>query len=147
LTPQNQAWVLQLPPVRKETGFWLTHASPLWPDHLTTLADLQTKRRGLQMSGLFPYLHFESPMLWDIWGKLTEARVSWLFHGHTHRQITWRFTADNHIQKLTHSPLALRPGETLVVGVGSVGRPEDGPGAAYVIFDDTHQEIEMVRVV
>jgi predicted phosphodiesterase len=146
LSPPNQTWVLQLPPVRKEAGFWLTHATPLWPDHLTTLADLHAKRRGLSMASLFPYLHFESPVLWDIWGHLTQAGVTWLFHGHTHRQIIWRFTADNYAQKLTRSTLTRRPGDTLVVGVGSVGRSEDGPEAAYAIFDDQLQEVKLVRV-
>jgi diadenosine tetraphosphatase ApaH/serine/threonine PP2A family protein phosphatase len=71
--------------------------------------------------------------------------VPLLFHGHTHRQIAWRFTADNHLQKLSHSRITLRPGDTLIVGVGSVGRPEDGPGAAYAIYDDTLKQVELVR--
>jgi predicted phosphodiesterase len=146
LSPPNQAWVLQLPPVHKEAGFWLTHATPLWPNHLAVLADLQAKRRGLHVAGLFPYLHFESPALWDVIGSLTGAGVAWLFHGHTHRQIAWRFTADNHLQKLTRSGITRRPGDTLIVGVGSVGRPEDGPGSAYVIFDDVRQQVEMIKV-
>ena len=146
LSPKNQQWALGLPPVRKETGFWLTHATPLWPDHLTHLADLKANRPSGPMSQLFPYLHFECPPLWDIIGALTEAGVPLLFHGHTHRQMVWRFTADNHLQKLSHTLITLRPGDTLIVGVGSVGRPEDGPGAAYAVYDNALRQVEMMRV-
>jgi predicted phosphodiesterase len=145
LSPENQRWVLSLPPVRQEKGFWLTHATPLWPAPLLTLADLQQQRRNLHMASLFPYLHFESPVLWEIVGSLVEAGIPVMFHGHTHRQITWRFTADNYLQKLTHRSINLRPGDTLIIGVGSVGRPEDGPGAAYAIYDDELQQVKLMR--
>lgn len=147
LSPENQQWTLGLPPVRKYENFWLTHATPLWPQKLATLADLHRRRREVSMPQLFPYLHFESETLWQILGSMAEANMPLLFHGHTHRQIAWRFTAENHLQKLTHHPINLRSGDTLVVGVGSVGRPEDGPGAAYVIYDDSAGRIEFMRVV
>ena len=146
LSPENQRWALCLPPVRKEAQFWLTHATPLWPAKLATLADLNANRYSWPLSQLFPYLHFESPALWEIIGSLAQTGVSLMFHGHTHRQMAWRFTVDNHLQQLTHRAILLRPGDTLVVGVGSVGRPEDGPGAAYVIYDDELRQVELVRV-
>lgn len=146
LSPDNQGWVLALPPVHQESQFWLTHATPLWPKKLATLADLQAHRRGLAMSSLFPYLHFESSVLWEIISSLIQAGVALMFHGHTHRQIAWRLTSDNHLQKLTHPLITLRPGDTLVVGVGSVGRPEDGPRPAYLIYDDQLGQVELVRV-
>jgi len=146
LSPENQEWVLQLPPLRKKAGFWLTHAAPLWPAGLATLADLQANRQAVSMAALFPYLHFESEALWRTMAALTEAGVPLLFHGHTHRQMAWRLTADNYLQKLTHHPIALRPGDTLVVGVGSVGRPVDGPKPAYVIYDEEAGQIEMIRI-
>lgn len=147
LSSDNQQWTLGLPPVRKLKQFWLTHATPLWPKKLATLADLHQHRREVSMPQLFPYLHFESEPLWQIIGSMAEAHVSLLFHGHTHRQIAWRFTAEHHLQKLTHQPIILRSGDTLVVGVGSVGRPEDGPGAAYVIYDDSARRVEFMRVM
>lgn len=146
LSPENQQWTLGLPPVRTYENFWLTHATPLWPQKLATLADLHHRRREVSMPQLFPYLHFESETLWQIFESMAEANMPLLFHGHTHRQIAWRFTAENHLQKLTHHPISLRSGDTLVVGVGSVGRPEDGPGAAYVIYDDSAGRIEFMRV-
>ena len=146
LSPDNQKWALELPPVRKEPHFWLTHATPLWPDDVSSLAELNIKRHNLPMSRLFPYLHFESPILWEIIAALTQANIPLMFHGHTHRQLVWRFTVDHHLQKLTHRTIALRAGDTLIVGVGSAGRPEDGPGAAYTIYDDQAAQIELIRV-
>jgi predicted phosphodiesterase len=145
LSLENQRWALRLPPVRKEPQFWLTHATPLWPANLATLADLNANRYSWPMSQLFPYLHFESPALWKIIGGLAQAGVSLMFHGHTHRQMAWRFTADKQLQKLNHRIISLRPGDTLMVGVGSVGRPKDGPGAAYVIYDDELRQVELLR--
>lgn len=147
LSPENQQWALGLPPVRQYKNFWLSHATPFWPSNLASLADLHRRRREVSLPQLFPYLHFESETLWQIIGGLAEANMPVLFHGHTHRQIAWRFTADNHLQKLTHHPIILRSGDTLVVGVGSVGRPEDGPGAAYVIYDDAAGRVEFMRVM
>lgn len=146
LSAENQAWALNLPPIRREEQFWLTHAAPLWPAHIITLADLHADRRAAPMPRLFPYLHHESQAMWDTLALLAEANVAVLFHGHTHRQLGWRFTADNRLQKLLHGPLTLRGGETWLVGVGSVGRPVDGPKAAYAIFDTEAGQIDLVRV-
>ncbi len=146
LSAENRAWALALPPLRKREGFWLTHAAPLWPPNLGTLADLRDQRHKVSMARLFPYLHFESEAVWDSIAALQAAAVPLLFHGHTHRQLIWRFTADNHLQQLSHAAIALRPGDTLIVGVGSVGRPEDRPSPAYVIYDAEARRLEMVRL-
>jgi predicted phosphodiesterase len=146
LSNENRRWALELPPVRREPHFWLTHASPLWPQNLATLADLNANRHQVSLSKLFPYLHYESEALWQAIAALVEAGVRLMFHGHTHRQLGWRFTADNRLQKITRRTVALQPGDTIIVGVGSVGRPLDGPGAAYVIYDDQARQVELLRV-
>jgi predicted phosphodiesterase len=146
LSPENQQWALGLPPLRKEKSFWLTHAAPFWPEQFKTLADLLAQPHVIPMFQLFPYLHFESEPLWQTFALLSEAKIPLLFHGHTHRQIVWRFTPENHLQKLPQRIIVLRPDDTLVVGVGSVGRPEDGPQASYVIYDDEARQIQMMRV-
>ncbi|MDX1521861.1 MAG: metallophosphoesterase family protein [Anaerolineae bacterium] len=146
LSADNQTWALQLPPLIKNETMWLTHAAPFWPKHFDTLAAWNSDRYAISPTQLFPYLHFESDALWQTIAALKEAKVSLLFHGHTHRQITWRFTADNHLQKLVRQTVTLRSDDTLVVGVGSVGRPEDGPGACYAIFDEGQGQIELFRI-
>ncbi len=146
LLPQNQQWTLNLPPIIKQPSFWLTHAAPFWIDSIQTLQDYLADRHFKPMSHLFPYLHFESEPLWDAIGVLSEATIPVLFHGHTHRQMIWQFTADNQLKSSFSRRFSVVEGDTLIVGVGSVGHPEDGPGAAYVVYDDEAQQIEMVRV-
>jgi len=146
LSTNNQQWALQLPPIHRETGFWLTHAALLWPDNLATLADLQTNRHQAPMARLFPYLHHESEALWETIATLTKASVPLMFHGHTHHQMAWRFSANNELRQTDQRNFCLKPDETLIVGVGSVGRPLDGPRPSYVIYDDQTKQVEMVRV-
>lgn len=146
LSPENQEWVMALPPLCRQPGFWLTHAAPLWPAKFTSLSALLADRHAAPMAALFPYLHHESEALWQTIAVLTAANIPLMFHGHTHRQLAWRFSAGNQLQKVQHRLITLQPGETWLVGVGSVGRPLDGPGPAYVIYDDAARQVEMVRV-
>jgi diadenosine tetraphosphatase ApaH/serine/threonine PP2A family protein phosphatase len=64
-----------------------------------------------------------------------------MFHGHTHRQLAWRLTRSNKLQRVREPRINLMPGEIYVIGIGSVGRPADGPGAAYAIFDDENTRL------
>jgi predicted phosphodiesterase len=147
LSAKNQKWALKLPPMRKEDKFWLAHAAPFWPPHLTRLADLHANPHALPQGRLFPYLHNESPILWEAIAALTEAGAPLLFHGHTHRQVLWCFTGDNYLHRLTKCIFKIEPGQILIAGVGSVGNAQDGLGACYAIYDSEAQVIEMVRVV
>jgi|GEM_PF-506862 len=146
LSPENQKWVLNLPSNLKMKQFWLTHAALTWPPKLATLADLNEDPYFIPRSKLFPYLHVESDILWETIATLSEANIPLMFHGHTHRQVAWRFTGDNQLQRLVQENVQLYDGETLIVGVGSVGRPVDGPDPAYAIYDEASGVIEMIRV-
>lgn len=146
LSPKNRGWVLSLPPQRKMERFWLTHAAPFWPEPLTSLNDVISHRHDLSFSRLFSYLHQESEELWDSIALLTAAGIPLMFHGHTHRQLIWRFTNDNQLQNSTQPKIKIKTSDTLIIGVGSVGQPLDGP-SSYVIYDDEVQEVELVRVM
>ena len=146
LSPENQKWALNLPAILKSNQFWLTHAAPNWPPKLTTLADLNENPHLIPRSKLFPYLHIESEALWETISTLTEANIPLMFHGHTHRQMAWQFTKDNHLQQLSQQIIHLNSDDILIVGVGSVGHPLDRPGAAYVIYDEEAGLIELIRV-
>lgn len=145
LSLQNRSWVLALPPQQKTEQFWLTHAAPLWPKPLATLNDVINNRHTISYGRLFPYLHQESDLLWESIATLTAANIPLMFHGHTHRQIIWRFTADNQLQKSIQPSITVKEGETLIIGVGSVGQPLDG-SSSYVIYDDETGVVEMMRV-
>ncbi len=146
LSPENRQWVLNLPPVIRDERFWLTHAAPFWPPPIKTLADLHSNAHIRVKGNLFPYLHYEENSLWECIALLTEAKVPLMFHGHTHRQLVWQFTNDNRLLRLHKPTVELAAGTTLIVGVGSVGRPMDRPGAAYVIFDAGTNLIELARL-
>lgn len=146
LEPQNQQWMLSLPPMILEEGFWLTHAGPFWPYKIKSLDDYVNNGMGRVKGNLFPYLHYEEDSLWNAIATLTEANVPIMFHGHTHRQLIWRFTRSNKLQRSYRPVLQLERDEIYLVGVGSVGHPHDGPGACYAIFDSTAQTVEQVRL-
>ena len=146
LSAGNCEWAMRLPPMRKLDGFWLTHAGPFWPPKIKTLADLESDRPVWTRGNLFPYLHFEKDSLWKTIALLTEMQVPLMFHGHTHRQLGWRFTRSNKLQRLSGPDIELLPGETYVIGVGSVGRPQDGPGVCYALFDSDARVVSLLRL-
>jgi hypothetical protein len=58
-----------------------------------------------------------------------------------------RFIGDNHLEHVLPSTLILQPGDILIAAeVGRLGHPNDGPGAAGVIYDDESGSIEMMRI-
>jgi predicted phosphodiesterase len=146
LSPKNQGWILARPPIIRKDGFWLTHAGPFWPNRINSLEDLNNSSHISVKGSLFPYLHFEGDSLWETIALLIDTKIPLMFHGHSHRQLAWRFTRTNKLQRLHPQDFVLVPGETYVVGVGSVGRPLDGPGASYVIYDAAATRVEMLRL-
>jgi len=145
LSPANQRWTLSLPPVRKYTNFWISHAAPGWPEKVTSLESFNRYRHRIGLPTVFPYYLAEGDDLWRAFSELLAAEVPILFHGHTHRQQVWCFTAENEAKKRAATNFALIPGETYITGVGSVGQPKDIPKPAYVIFDSQIMSVEFIR--
>jgi predicted phosphodiesterase len=146
LSEQNSSWVLGLPPMLRHDGFWVTHAGPFWPPQVKTLSDLLADRPTRNSGKLFPYLHYEEDRLWETIAMLADTGVPVIFHGHTHRQLTWRLSRSNKLQRVRQPTIEIRPEEIYVVGIGSVGQPADEPGAAYAIFDDTTLTVELIKL-
>ena len=69
-----------------------------------------------------------------------------LFHGHTHEQSVWRWGPAGELRQEGAAVLAMEPGHCYVVGVGSVGLPEDGGWAAYLVYDAGAGWMEQVRL-
>ena len=77
---------------------------------------------------------------------LESKRVPLLFHGHTHTQTVWQCTPSGRLRPLPFGTLSVARGNHYIVGVGSVGLPQDGGWAAYVLYDSGTATIEHVRL-
>lgn len=154
LATAYRAWVRSWPPLLAEDRFVAVHAVPWWPEGLEDVVDFGAwlKRTGQPWRALFPYLGEDgtSPggenLLWRALTELEAAEKAILFHGHTHRQRLWRWDSSGRMREVQTKRLEVRPGEHSVVGVGSVGLPEDGGWAAYALYDAGLGQIDLVRL-
>ena len=93
-------------------------------------------QKGIKWRVLFPYLDREKDALWQAIAKLENADRRILFHGHTHIQMAQRVGPTGRMTRLRQPRFTLDRQARFVVGVGSVGRPEDDPSPKYVLYDD-----------
>jgi hypothetical protein len=95
----------------------------------------------------------------DIWPALAELETAGkaiLFHGHTHEQTVWRWKRAGRLQQVPGTTVPVEPDHDYIVGVGSVGLPEDRKGpyagrgptrrpwAAYTLYDTEAHRIELI---
>jgi predicted phosphodiesterase len=147
LAAEHQAWVRDWPPLLEEDGFLAVHAAPWWPEGLHTVEDFGDwlKRTGLPWRVLFPYLR-DTDHVWRAFAELETGGKAILFHGHTHLQTIWYWKPAGRLQQVTAEAVGVKPEGSYVVGVGSVGQPEDGSWAAYALYDADAGHIELMRV-
>jgi len=149
LRPAYRAWVQSWPPLLSEDSFLAVHAVPWWPDDLTTIEDfgawLDRDRRSWR--DLFPYLNEDENYLWQALAELEERDQTLLFHGHTHQQSVWQWDPAGRLRRLRGTEVQVKAGHRYVVGVGSVGLPEDIGRAAYALYDSATRRIELVRLL
>ncbi len=93
-------------------------------------------QKSVKWRVLFPYLDRDEDALWQAVAELEEADRRVLFHGHTHIQMVHRVGPTGRLTRLCQPEFALDRRAHFVVGVGSVGRPEDSPTPKYVLYDD-----------
>lgn len=151
------AWRTLPPRWREEVRQWpfsfhegeavFAHASPVWPREVVTLDDAM---RYVEAHGswfaLFPALHQDEDARWDVYAYLQEHGARVLFHGHTHVQKAWAFTLENRERALSGPEISLEEGHLYIIGVGSVGRPMDGPGVCYALWDREGQCVRYRRL-
>jgi len=101
---------------------------------------------GRSWLDLFPYLTDDEDYMWQALAELEDAERAILFHGHTHQQAVWQWGPTGRLRRLRGTTVQVKADHHYVVGVGSVGLPEDGGRAAYVIYDNTTGRIELVRL-
>ncbi len=147
LPPRWQERVKQWPFVIQEGEVVYAHASPVWPENIKTLeeAHAYVQEKGSWFA-LFPALDKDDDARWEVYAWLQEHRARVLFHGHTHVQKVWVFTPDNRERALTGSTLTLEPEHLYIVGVGSVGRPFDGPGICYALWESEAGRVVLRRI-
>ena len=148
LGPEHRSWVRAWRPLLAQDGFLAVHAVPWWPEGLTTIEDFGAWIDGPDRSwlDLFPYLTDDEGYLWQALAELESAGRAILFHGHTHLQAVWQWGPTGRLRRLPGRQVQVKAGHHYVVGVGSVGIPEDGGWAAYTIYDSTAGRIELVRL-
>ena len=148
LGPEHQAWVRGWAPLLAKDGFWAVHAVPWWPEGLETIEDFGAwlSIPGRSWLDLFPYLTDDEDYLWQALAELEVAERTILFHGHTHLQAVWRWSPAGYLRRLRGREIEVKAGYHYVVGVGSVGLPEDDGSAAYALYDSAAGQIELVRL-
>lgn len=145
---EHQAWVRSWGPLLTEDGFLAVHAAPWWPQGLETVDDFGTwlDTAGRSWHDLFPYLTDDEDYLWQALAELEAAGKAILFHGHTHQQAVWQWGPTGRLRRLRGTEVQVKAGYRYVVGVGSVGLPEDAGWATYTRYDSTSGRIELVRL-
>lgn len=148
LQPEHRAWVQEWSPLLARDGFLAAHAAPYWPEGLENVADFGRwlEHTGRSWRALFPYLTEDQEAMWKALTELEETGEAILFHGHTHQQSVWCWEPKGHLRQEQASNFQLKAGHRYVVGVGSVGLPEDGGRAAYVLYDANARQVERIRL-
>ena len=148
LGPEYRGWVQAWRPLLAKDGFLAVHAVPWWPEGLATIEDFGAWIDGPDRSwlDLFPYLSDHEDYLWQALAELELAGRAILFHGHTHLQAVWQWGPTGRLRRLLGREGKVKAGYHYVVGVGSVGVPEDGGRATYTIYDSTAGQIDLVRL-
>ena len=137
------------------------HATPdMDPAHTNTaftIAAMQTHNTAWRT--LFPRLDLDEAARWSALAALEAADLRVAFHGHTHVQLAWAWQPDRDGRRqirrillagsVTH--LRLHPGTPdaparYLIGVGSLGAPEDGPWPRFAIYDDEAQTVSLHRL-
>jgi hypothetical protein len=148
LSPRGRDWVRTWPPLLAADDFVAVHAAPWQPDGLHSVVDLGAwlKRTGSSWRALFPYLNEDEALRWRALAELEEQGKAVLFHGHTHRQEVWRWQPAGRLARVAGPLVSLTAGHRYLVGVGSVGLPEDGAWAAYTLYDVDKHRIELIHL-
>ena len=154
----RQAWVGAWPACIRLGDAILCHATPDMPaDAATTRAAAVRMRSGTSWTTLFPRLDSNENAVWQALAALEETNMRVAFHGHTHVQKIWSWSgAAGNTRRLAAvtlpaATLVLEPGTNdaasrYIVGVGSIGQPQDGPTGGYALWDRSRMTVTLRRL-
>jgi len=145
LRPDNQHWVRLMPPLIATDTFLAVHAVPWWPEGLNNVEDFLTfiLQQGVKWRQLFPYLDQDEQAFGRAVAELEQSGRRILFHGHTHLQLAHRAGPTGRVSRLQRAMFTLDHRAHYVVGVGSVGRPEDDPAAKYALYNSQTGQVQL----
>lgn len=151
------AWVGAWPATITHGAAIFAHATPDMPPTIThTAVATAYMASGQSWHSLFPRLHRQDDARWAALAALEAADLRLAFHGHTHVQEICAWESDAQAQR--HLRVIRTPGELIItpgtpaapnrylVGVGSAGAPDDGPGLCYALYDDVTQQVILRRL-
>jgi diadenosine tetraphosphatase ApaH/serine/threonine PP2A family protein phosphatase len=148
LSAVNQEWVRALHPVLCRDDFVAAHAAPVLPAGLSTVDQIleHVLDQGARWSTLFPRLERDEDSRWLAFAELARLGKQLLFHGHSHRQVAWRIGPRGSMSRIADASFHVGAGERYIVGVGSVGQPEDGRDPRYVLYDQKEHAVSLCKV-
>ena len=138
------AWVSEWPALIRESDAVYCHATPDMPPGLATAGALAAwMQPGMSWSAVFPRLHQDTDAVWRAFAWMESAGVTVAFHGHTHVQMVevWEPATNRLRSSITLRQVLLTPETRTLIGVGSAGASEDGPGPRYAIYDDVARTV------
>lgn len=157
LPPTLADWVGEWPAMIRLGEAIFCHATPNMPAGAarTALASVYMTD-GVGWQTLFPRLHRNETARWAAIAALEAANLRVAFHGHTHVQEVYVWSAQDGGRRQLRAfseptEFILEPGSVTapnryLVGVGSAGAPDDGPQLRYVIYDDETKQVILRRL-
>ena len=125
LTPENMAWLKNLPYEVREGDVHYCHGSPLNIEEFDYI-----------------FARDQAAQCLEIWDDLAPLTLI----GHSHLCKAFALGKDK-VNEVVADRFELRPGWKYIVSVGSVGQPRDyDPRASYVIYDTERRLFEFRRV-
>ena len=117
---------------------------------------MSPRSRGGDWLRLFPRLDRHEQAVWDALAVMEEERLRVVFHGHTHVQSGWIWQTDGAGRRQLRSfrgvdEIELARGPTdeptrYLIGVGSAGKPEDGPTSRYALYDAGQESVKFIKL-
>ncbi len=162
MAPDLAATVGAWPATLHQGDALFCHATPdMQPDWATTQAVVEIRRaQRTSWHTFFPRLDRDDDARWSAFAALEMADVRVAFHGHTHVQLAWGWLPGESGKRSLHrlppkapiTPIPIGPGTAdaparYLIGVGSLGAPEDGPWPRFAVWDDEARVVELHRVV
>jgi hypothetical protein len=140
--------VRALPPLLAGDTFLAAHAVPYFPNGIQSVDQVidYMLLHNIRWNALFPRIDQDESARWLTCAELQVREKRIFFHGHTHVQEVWRVDADGLMIPLHECVIQINADGCYIVGVGSVGQPQEGCEPRYAIYDQALATVELCKV-